>query len=91
MCECLNSVSLFLCSCMYCYFCYAYNSHSGYMCAINIILFYYILFYDKSCSYCNTLHCGFSFLVVSELKFQISLFLFGPLLRLHRVSFHLFI
>ena len=40
MCLCLNSVSLFLFTCMYCYCCFAYNSHSGYICAINIILFY---------------------------------------------------
>ena len=41
MCECLNSVSLFLCTCIYCYCCFAYYSHSGYICAITIN---YILF-----------------------------------------------
>ena len=39
MCEYLNSVSLFLCIRMYCYCCFAYNPHSGYICAINIILY----------------------------------------------------
>ena len=38
--ECLNSVSLFLCTSMYYYCCFAFNSHSGYICAINTILLY---------------------------------------------------
>ena len=48
MCECLNSVrvSLFLCTCIYCYCCFVYNSHSGYICAKT--LFYSIPVYYTS-------------------------------------------